>query len=212
MDTTLILGIALAGGAGAWLGWRLRGMRHLTERRVLEEIFTRKTRLAESEREFAVNNLDSAKLEGRTNLDRFQTAAAEVERLGHELAQARESIELGRESLAQTETRLAATLEVQAEKRAQAEAAMAERARALEARRRMETELEETRNLLTAELEEAREGLASRSREIGDLTIALAERTAEITRVQKAGHRQHFATSVCTFLAWNPSVECLEDA
>src|SRR5262245_31515792 len=117
MDTTLILGIALAGGAGAWLGWRLRGMRHLTERRVLEEIFTRKTRLAESEREFAVNTLDAAKLEGRTNLDRYEAAAAGVDRLERELALARESIDLGRESLAQTETRLAATLEVQAEKR-----------------------------------------------------------------------------------------------
>jgi hypothetical protein len=81
MDTTLTLAAALAGGAGAWLGWRFRGMRHLTERRVLEEIFTRKTRLAENEREIAVNTLDSAKLEARTNLDRFHSAAEEVERL-----------------------------------------------------------------------------------------------------------------------------------
>ena len=112
MDTTLILAIALAGMAGGYFGWRLRGMRHLTERRVLEEIFTRKTRLAESEREVAVNTLDSAKLEGRTHLDRYQVAASQVESLERELGRAREAIDLGRESLSQTETRLAATLEL----------------------------------------------------------------------------------------------------
>ena len=49
MDALTYLAVAAAAGAGAWLGWRFRGMRHLTERRVLEEIYTRKTRLAESQ-------------------------------------------------------------------------------------------------------------------------------------------------------------------
>jgi chromosome segregation ATPase len=190
MDASMYLSAAVAGGVGTWLGWRFRGMRHHTERRVIEEIYMRKTRLAESEREIAVRTLDQAKLEASTNLERFEAASATVTRLEGDLATTKKALAATRESLAQTETRLASVLGEQDAKHAEAQAAIEEGARSVEARKRMETELEETRNLLTAELEEAREGLAGRTREIGDLTQALAERGTEISALQVEQERR----------------------
>src|SRR5258705_6539528 len=158
MDALTYLAVAVAVGAGAWLGWRFRGMRHLTERRVLEEIYSRKTKLAESEREIAVRTLDSAKLEASTNQERFEAAAADVAKLEHELGGTRKALAATRETLANTETRLDSTMEGQAARLAQAETAAEEAARAIEARRKMANELDETRNLPSAELAAPRTG------------------------------------------------------
>src|SRR5438552_9218334 len=110
MDASLCLAVGISGSVAAWLGWQLRGMRHYTERRVIEEIFSRKARLAESEREAAVRTLGQAKAESGANLERFEAATADASRVQAELASARNALASTRQGLAQTEARLASAV------------------------------------------------------------------------------------------------------
>ena len=76
-------GIGLSAGLVA--GWFLRSMRRGTERRVLDEIYTRKVRLAEQERDAAVVRLNENKVEMTTFQERFGSYEAEIARLQDEV-------------------------------------------------------------------------------------------------------------------------------
>lgn len=60
MEASLFVAVAVGGVGVSLVGW-MRVARYFTERRVIEAIYTRKTKPAEDERGIAVRNLKAAK-------------------------------------------------------------------------------------------------------------------------------------------------------
>ena len=69
--TDVLIASAALFGAGL-LGWFFRGRRHLTERRVHAELFSRQVRLAEQDADEAIKKLNENQVEMRGYQDRFE--------------------------------------------------------------------------------------------------------------------------------------------
>ncbi len=193
-------GLSMAGAAAWWL----RGRSHLIERRVLNELYMRKVKLAEDEASNAIRTLNDGLVEVNAIRGRFEGLEAEVARLSSELAASRtESAALG-EALAGARaegTELRAARGRDLELLASAEALRQELARETEAGERQLVEIAELgqrtseldrRNAELLERIEWLEGeerrataeLEARAERIHGLARELAERAARVRELE----------------------------
>jgi predicted flap endonuclease-1-like 5' DNA nuclease len=165
----MIIELSLGLAAGFALGWFMHAAKRSTKALVLEELFSRKLKLAESDREQALRTSDERKRELAGLEERLATQDAETERL-----------------LSELETSVAARLAAEAEFELQAEAFAAARDEALRARTFADEVLLESsqaareRDEMAAASETLRVQLAAREIEAEQLATRLRERGGEV--------------------------------
>ena len=163
------LGYVVTALVAGLFGWTLRSMRRGTERRVLDEIYTRKVKLAEEERDRAIVQLNEMKVEVTTFQERFDGYESEVARLQDELR----SVET---ALGTTETERKKREQELAHAREEIATGLAERERA----RRTLEEASAERGRFEESISETRATLERRDAEVADLSQRLASRDETI--------------------------------
>ena len=106
-------GISIALLGGGLIGWRLHAWLRGGDRRMLDELYTRKVKLAEDDRDKAVNELNANLVEMTTFGERFTAKDAEIAKLraetgelAHQVQGARREQETARDELARGVTGL----------------------------------------------------------------------------------------------------------
>ena len=176
-------------GLGGWAGWWLQRRSLRSERRTMDELYTRKVRLAESDADKAIQGYNRAQAELRGLEGRSSELAIEIEGREHDLRRSHEEAAELRERLNRSEASFEGLRQELEELRAGAE-----RARLVEEGREAELEIERQRQAAEqAELERERaharsqrERLESELARVRTELNGHVERLEELPRVQQA--------------------------
>jgi predicted flap endonuclease-1-like 5' DNA nuclease len=113
-EATVIISALVGAAVGGALGWTIRNSTDSTRTRVLEELYSRKLRLAEQVRDEATRSFNANRVEMAGFAERFGAHASEIEALRERLARSEQQLSAAQAELQQLRAEIPACREAAA--------------------------------------------------------------------------------------------------